>query len=857
MTDASYIPVADQWRSNISSSLWNDVVLKLHGDLRIDRIIPFIDFNNGKADFSLYLSEIGISKNKSAKSRIEILDNSGKILVSNEAGVSQSPYNITVEYGDALKPWSPAEPNLYTVKASLIEGKDTTDRSVMSFGVKDFRVSGKKFYLNNEQITLLGGTVVWHRWVRDSEARTLAYDTEWFTENVVLRSKEHGANYLRFHLGVPPEAFLDLCDKYGLAVQYEWSFFHGMPASRESLLEQYPEWFDLAMRHPSIVLFHPYNETEGDQLTVEWDALNEIVKEYPPLVMEERDVIHVHKYWWSLFENLGLYYDDADQFPKAIMADEFGGNYLDGEGMIGGYRTSAEAFLRFLGRNNTRESRLELQTLSNGKVAEYWRRIGAAGASPFCILGSWYDGNHWFLGRLEEGIPKPVWNDLTCAWSPRSVSIELWDRNFVPGQKLSIPVYLFNDTRDKSIFNVRLILKDSYGKIYAEHLLNYTDVLPFTTRIENDEITVPIQTGKYIISAELLNRPETVKYPVISQWEIHVFKPLVPDILLQPDVTVAADEPEIIEFLKGCNIRFVPISVPFARIIMVSVKGWKKIANGNHSFLSALEEALGRGTSVILLDAGDRYLGQGYPVNKKDLGPLQGVAGTPDTPVRSYNLFGGIRLSFSEAAEPESHIHPDKSDSTLWKNIPLDHTWLWNGMRGGLIVPATNFEFGGLSSQAVLSQWLPRGADEAGIKSGNYFAYELEGFYEFSDSANDSEAKEKLKSKISFLINDAPALASSLNPLAPVRVTDLSKAYKESRGGVAESLVPLVNAGKNLTRTPLIMLSFGEGKGKLIVSQLLTSGRLAEGFGEEGLYGVRYDPVADQFVLNMMETVIK
>jgi len=41
----------------------------------------------------------------------------------------------------------------------------------------------------------------------------------------------------------------------------------------------------------------------------------------------------------------------------------------------------------------------------------------------------------------------------------------------------------------------------------------------------------------------------------------------------------------------------------------------------------------------------------------------------------------------------------------------------------------------------------------------------------------------------------------SLNPLAPVRVTDLSKAYKESRGGIAESLVPLVNAGKNLTRS--------------------------------------------------------
>jgi hypothetical protein len=53
------------------------------------------------------------------------------------------------------------------------------------------------------------------------------------------------------------------------------------------------------------------------------------------------------------------------------------------------------------------------------------------------------------------------------------------------------------------------------------------------------------------------------------------------------------------------------------------------------------------------------------------------------------------------------------------------------------------------------------------------------------------------------------------------------------------------------------MIKFGNEKGNLIVSQLLTAGRLATDFGENGLYGIRYDPVAGQFVLNMMETVLK
>ncbi len=856
-TDASYIPVADQWRSNVSSSIWNDVILKVHGDWRIDRIIPFVDFNNQKADFSFYISNIVSSKRRSVKGCIEIFDIHGSQLFSNETTVSQSPSKITVLYGNILKPWSPEQPNLYKVRLSLIEGKDTTDQSVISFGVKDFRVSGKQFYLNNEHITLLGGTVVWHRWVRDQEARTLAYDTQWFTENVIYRLKEHGANFLRFHLGVPPEALLDLCDKYGLAVQYEWSFFHGMPASRESLMEQYPKWLDLAMRHPSVVLYHPYNETEGDQLNVVWDALNEIVKDYPHLVLEDRDVIHIHKYWWSLFENLGLYYDSADQFPKAIMVDEFGGNYLDGKGMLGGYRTCSETFLRFLGRNHTKESRLALQTMANGKVAEYWRRIGAAGASPFCILGSWNDGNHWFMGDLSEGNPKPVWNELTCAWSQRSVSIELWNRNFNPGQQITIPLYLFNDTRNNNDFNIRLSLKDMNGKIFMDHSLSFSDITPFTTRVENNELTLPLKTGRYILSAELVNRPESVKYPVISQWEIHVFEPKVPEILLDPEISIAADEPEIIQFLKDRNIRNVPLSDPSTNIIILSKTSWGKIASADQAMISTMEQAISKGISVILLDAGDRYLGQGYPLDKNDLGPLQGVAVKPDTPVKTYNLFGGIRLSFSEAAEPESHIHPDNNNSDLWYNIPKDYTWLWNGMRGGLIVPASTFEFGGLSSSGFLSQWLPRGADEARIKMNDYFAYELEGFYEFTDSPDNSEVKGRLKNKVNFLIEDAPALANSLNPLATIKITDLSKAYKESQSGIVENLIPMVSAGKNLTRTPVIMINFGENKGKLIVSQLLTAGRLAVGYGEKGLYGIGYDPVAIQFVLNMMESVLK
>jgi hypothetical protein len=49
---------------------------------------------------------------------------------------------------------------------------------------------------------------------------------------------------------------------------------------------------------------------------------------------------------------------------------------------------------------------------------------------------------------------------------------------------------------------------------------------------------------------------------------------------------------------------------------------------------------------------------------------------------------------------------------------------------------------------------------------------------------------------------------------------------------------------------------FADRRGSVILSQLLTAGRLAPGFGQPGLYGIRYDPAAAQFILNMLAAAL-
>ena len=295
------------------------------------------------------------------------------------------------------------------------------------------------------------------------------------------------------------------------------------------------------------------------------------------------------------------------------------------------------------------------------------------------------------------------------------------------------------------------------------------------------------------------------------------------------------------------------LSVKDAGLLLFGRTCWENLDD----YKDVMEKAVERGAGVVMLDMGDRYLGQGYPDEKGQLGPLQGVARVKEPRVSHHDLFGGLSVTCTEAAEPESHIHPDAVHAELWHNMTPRHTALWNGMRGGLIVPAADFEASGLSSEAFSAQWSRRNADIVKMKDGNYYAYELCGFFAYDSTPDNKALIRGLRDKVQLLVEDAPALALSLNPKAPVKVTDLGNGYRASAHGSATELIPLVSAGKNLTRTPVLLVGFGPGKGRVLLSGLLTEGRLDKTAPAASDHGSpQYDEAAVQMVLNMMETAL-
>lgn len=343
-----------------------------------------------------------------------------------------------------------------------------------------------------------------------------------------------------------------------------------------------------------------------------------------------------------------------------------------------------------------------------------------------------------------------------------------------------------------------------------------------------------------------------MKYPVVSEWDIRVFEAAVPEELARAAVYIPDSESEL-RAMADCQGLHLVEDAAAADVLLLGRSCWERF----DVFRERVEAAIARGAGVVMLDVGERYLGQGYPAEDGELDPLQGVARVTDPKVAHYELFGGLSLTCTEAAEPESHLHPDSLHRELWTRLTECHTALWNGMRGGLIVPAADFDVQGLSREAFSVQWSRRGADIDRMKHGNYYAYELCGFFAYDSIPDNKELMQELRRKVEFLVEDAPALAMSVNPKAPIRITDLGSGYRTSEQGSASELAPLASAGKNLTRTPVMRIGFGPGKGTLILSGLLTEGRLnASQPDETGNHRPKYDEVAVQMVINMMMNVL-
>jgi Glycosyl hydrolases family 2, sugar binding domain/Glycosyl hydrolases family 2, TIM barrel domain/Glycosyl hydrolases family 2 len=130
---------------------------------------------------------------------------------------------IQIKVNDQLSKWSPESPTLYGSTLDLIGNNLSQDRHYVRFGWREFKIQGKKFYLNGKHIQLKGDS--WHFMGVPQMTRRYAY--AWYK-----MLKDANANAVRLHAQVFPRVYLEMADEMGMCVLDESAIWFSDGKSR-------------------------------------------------------------------------------------------------------------------------------------------------------------------------------------------------------------------------------------------------------------------------------------------------------------------------------------------------------------------------------------------------------------------------------------------------------------------------------------------------------------------------------------------------------------------------------------------------------------------------------------------------
>lgn len=169
--------------------------------------------------------------------------------------------DLTLDMGlDALL-WSEFTPALYHLEIK-VSGKDLWDKKTAEFGLRDFKVSGKQFMIN-DLYTFLRGK-------HDACVFPLTgyppMDVDSWRK-VFQTAKEYGINHYRFHSWCPPQACFEAADLEGIYLQPELPIWGTLNKDNTSLMDflikEGTHIQDAYGNHASFVMMAMGNEMGG------------------------------------------------------------------------------------------------------------------------------------------------------------------------------------------------------------------------------------------------------------------------------------------------------------------------------------------------------------------------------------------------------------------------------------------------------------------------------------------------------------------------------------------------------------------------------------------------------------------
>lgn len=213
----------------------------------------------GKVELSLTLSDNEPLKEGSID--IQVVDPAGKPVKQWSQPLTPGKTAISLNSFELKKPalWSPAQPQLYTLKAVLKSPVGNAEWSA-HFGFRHFEFANHGPFLLNGQRLLLKGT---HR--HEDHAGVAAAMTEDMIRQEMLLIKSMGANFIRLGHYQQSRIVLNLCDSLGILVWEEIPWCRGGlggPVYQEQGRRMLTNMIQQHYNHPAVILWGLGNEND-------------------------------------------------------------------------------------------------------------------------------------------------------------------------------------------------------------------------------------------------------------------------------------------------------------------------------------------------------------------------------------------------------------------------------------------------------------------------------------------------------------------------------------------------------------------------------------------------------------------
>jgi hypothetical protein len=444
------------WGSK-APEIYDDIWLEFYDRVYVKSALAVPEIRAPRVTFRVFLDGAG-ERPRQVRLTARVLQG-GRVIGQAELTVAPdgAPVELPVGLG-RVQLWSPDEPNLCRAELTASADGQPCDSLAFNFGMREIKVEGGRYRLNGQPISFRGSNLLNEWGGRRGE--------QWAGKvkpYLVDEARAMSLNSFRTHTIPPATGWLDVCDRYGTMMLAEMPvLYNGYPSKftpqeydvfHAHALTDTAAWIAKLWNHPSVMIWVLSNESVGDdewESGPYWRSAKALDPTRPAMrtAAETPEIVDLH--------TCGNFLDDSEGDVQVDAAAR--GRARDPRRTLGNseymnlFSGPSRMYLKWLGREDHPDGQLVFAEFAM-EHTEAFRRAGYDLILPY-MYGGWtatrnsmvdehHTGRDWKPWR--PGWPVPISAALHSSMAPVLASLDLYDRNYRPAQKVATDAVLINE----------------------------------------------------------------------------------------------------------------------------------------------------------------------------------------------------------------------------------------------------------------------------------------------------------------------------------------------------------------------------------------------------------------------------